>query len=449
MPFPDAETIAGVAARLALWGKRAPKGLARVEFSSDFSRREVDARLRDACAESDFPFYSIELPRNTPAAEVITHLKEKMAPLPHGLVSITGWATAFLPDVDLVDSLRVLNYNRENLAQFPLCQVWWMTRPFTDAVIRNIPDLASWFIVRLTLQENIAAPKAETDEPPVPPASPERQAAARHRSTDLVERFHNALNIGADLLDLSDLANAAAGELADVGLAKEAHFLSEDFIVRLQDSASYRNYLSGALALREKDELRLLQNLADLYRDQGEVHKAEEALEKALKIAERTSGPESDEIALLLNDLASLHKSDARYAEAEPLYKRALAINEKAVGAEHPHTAACLNNLAELYRIQGRYTEAESLFVRALAIDEKSLGPGHQLTAASLNNLALLYDMQGRYAEAEPLYERVLAIAEKVLGLEHPNTAMGLSNLGGYTMHPVNTNRRNHSSGGC
>lgn len=425
----DPGTIANIAARLALWGTRASKGLARVEFSSDFSRRKVDALVRDACDAKRVPFYSIELPQDTPAPEIVTYLKEQMSPLSHGLVSITGWETAFPPAVDLLDSLRVLNYNRENLAQFPLCQIWWMTGPFTDAVIQNIPDLASWFIVRLTLQENLAPPREETRGPTVPLASPEQQAAARNRSADIVERVHNALHQDASLPELSDLADDAVNELRDVGLGQESHILSEDLLTRLLTSAPYQEYLSGTLAIREKDEIRLLQNLANLYEAHRNIHNAEEALDKALKLAEKVFGPESNEVSFLLNQLASLYHGEARYGEAEPLYRRSLAIMESFVGREHPAVATRLNNLADLYSEQGQYSKAEPLFKSSLAIREKSLGPEHSSVATSLNNLAELYRIQGRYAQAEPLFKRALAIMQKALGQEHPNMASNLSNL--------------------
>ena len=130
-----------------------------------------------------------------------------------------------------------------------------------------------------------------------------------------------------------------------------------------------------------------------------------------------------------LNNLAELYRDQGRYAEAEPLYKRALAIREKALGPDHPDVGTSLNNLAELYRAQGRYAEAEPLYKRALAIREKALGPDHPDVGTALNNLAELYRAQGRYAEAEPLFKRALAIREKALGPDHPDVGTSLNNL--------------------
>jgi CHAT domain-containing protein/Tfp pilus assembly protein PilF len=152
---------------------------------------------------------------------------------------------------------------------------------------------------------------------------------------------------------------------------------------------------------------------------------------RALTIREKALGTDHPDVALSLNNLADLYDQQGRYADAEPLYKRSLAIREKALGLDHPDVASSLNNLASLYQNQGRYADAEPLYKRSLAIWEKALGPDHPSIATSLNNLAILYDKQGRYADAEPLYQRALAINEQAFGHDHPTVALSLNNLAG------------------
>jgi tetratricopeptide (TPR) repeat protein len=79
-------------------------------------------------------------------------------------------------------------------------------------------------------------------------------------------------------------------------------------------------------------------------------------------------------LAATLNNLAELYKEEGRYADAEPLYKRVLAINEKALGPDHPSVALALNDLAELYKEEGRYADAEPLYKRALASTPEQKG---------------------------------------------------------------------------
>ncbi|WGS71378.1 tetratricopeptide repeat protein [Pseudanabaena galeata] len=191
-----------------------------------------------------------------------------------------------------------------------------------------------------------------------------------------------------------------------------------------------------SLAIREKalgadhpDVASSLNNLAALYESQGNYSAAEPLLKRSLAIREKALGADHPDVASSLNNLAALYESQGNYSAAEPLYKRSLAIWEKALGANHPSVATSLNNLAALYRSQGNYPAAEPLYKRSLAILEKALGANHPSVATSLNNLAALYQSQGNYPAAEPLYKRSLAILEKALGANHPSVATSLNNL--------------------
>jgi len=135
-------------------------------------------------------------------------------------------------------------------------------------------------------------------------------------------------------------------------------------------------------------------------------------------------GPDHPEVVRSLDDLAEVYLDQGRYDLAEPLYKRTLADAEKAYGSYHSEVAARLRKLAGMYDSQGRYAEAEPLHKRALAIKEEAVGSNHPSVAATLNNLAEMYDSKGQYALAEPLYKRSLAIWEKVLGPEHMDVVL-------------------------
>jgi tetratricopeptide (TPR) repeat protein/CHAT domain-containing protein len=172
-----------------------------------------------------------------------------------------------------------------------------------------------------------------------------------------------------------------------------------------------------------------LSNLAAVYQAEGQYGRAEPLLRRALVIWEKTLGPEDPRLAVSLNNLAVLFVAQAKYRDAEPLHRRAVAILEKALGPDHERVAVSLNNLAQLYSAQGQYGRAEPLQRRALVILEKALGPEHPEVARSLNNLAELHRFQGHYAQAEPLYRQALAIRERVLGPQHPDLARSLHNL--------------------
>src|SRR4051794_33165843 len=89
--------------------------------------------------------------------------------------------------------------------------------------------------------------------------------------------------------------------------------------------------------------------------------------------ARRYGGSEHPDTADCLNNLALLYKIQGEYDAAEPLYLRALSIREMVLGFEHPDTAVSLNNLATLYNKLGRYDAAAPLYERAVSINDKAL----------------------------------------------------------------------------
>ncbi|MBE9006912.1 CHAT domain-containing protein, partial [Fortiea sp. LEGE XX443] len=78
-------------------------------------------------------------------------------------------------------------------------------------------------------------------------------------------------------------------------------------------------------------------------------------------------------VANSLNNLAQLYRTQGNYQQAEPLYLRSLAILEKVLGKEHPNVATSLNNLAALYLAKGDITRATDFLRRGLEIEGQNL----------------------------------------------------------------------------
>jgi len=179
----------------------------------------------------------------------------------------------------------------------------------------------------------------------------------------------------------------------------------------------------------EKNEAQALTKKAiKLYRA-GRYQEALPLAQRALKIWQKSLGPEHPKTIIPLNNLAGLHKKMGAYDRALPLYQRVLKIREKSLGPEHLNTVNSLNKLALLYEKMGSLDKALPLAQRALKIIENKSGPQHPYTATSLNNLAELYYRMGAYDKGLRFYQRALKIREKVLGREHPDTAISLDNL--------------------
>jgi tetratricopeptide (TPR) repeat protein len=143
---------------------------------------------------------------------------------------------------------------------------------------------------------------------------------------------------------------------------------------------------------------------------------------RALEGKEKAWGPEHTSTLSTVNNLRNLYTDQGRMKEAEDIYLRALAGYEKTCGPEHTSILNTVNKLGILYSDQGRIKEAEDMYLRALVGYEKTWGPEHTSTFDIANNLGLLYSNQGKLSKAEEMYLRALAGYENALGLDHPST---------------------------
>jgi tetratricopeptide (TPR) repeat protein len=415
-------SIADTRNRLLLWAGRPIGSLIRAEFASEFSRQRVIDELRVTLADRGIPFHELVLSAQQESVDVVRQLLAQIEVLPAGVLSVTGFASAFANKVPLHDAMGVLNYNRDKLVANSLCQIWWMTPSFVTTSLFAMPDITSWFIAQLNLTEHLKTIKSEQKSINSRIEVYANIDDARRRSQNLLQRMQVAKDAGVGDGELLETFLLPALEaLSEVGAQKDLHDLSLQFEGILQGlNLTDSTHLATALF-----------RIADLYADQGRYSEAESLFLRSLVIREKQLSLNHPDTASSLNNLASLYKLMGRYNEAESLYLRSLEIREEQLGHNHPDTAISLNNIAHLYELTGRYSEAEPLFYRLLAIREKQLGTNHPDTATCLNNLALLYESMGRYAEAEPLSVRSLTIFEEQLGSNHPSTATSLNNLAG------------------
>lgn len=417
--IPLTSSIADVTQRLLMWARRSDSGLARVEYSSEFARQRVMQALKLSLEERSIPFHELVLPTHQTPEALVIYLLQALSRFDNGLVSISGFATAFSGQTALPDALRIVNFNRERFAAAPVKQIWWMTPAFLQATIHAMPDLSSWFIPRLQLTETVFAPEAALLSQQIA-GSTSNIDDARQRSQHLIRQFEKARASGATTEELLTTYLLPALEaLAEVGAQQ-----------KLRDLTSQFEGLLGQLQHTNSADLATsLDRLANLYHDQGRYSEAEPLYEKSLFLRRQKFGETHADVATSLNNLAELYRSQGRYAEAEPLHLQALELYQTLLGNVHADVATSLNNLAALYELQGRYEEAEPLYLKALELYQTLLGNAHPDVTASLNNLAELYRLQGRYEEAEPLYLKCIEIEKQTLAEDHPQFASSLNNL--------------------
>ena len=170
-------------------------------------------------------------------------------------------------------------------------------------------------------------------------------------------------------------------------------------------------------------------NLALVYKAQGEYEKAKLLYEKSLRIREKILGEEHLDTATSYNNLAGVYETQGEYEKAKLLYEKSLRIREKVLGEEHPSTATSYNNLAGMYEEHGEYEKAELLYEKSLRIRERVLGEDHPDVAVSYNNLAAVYETQGEYEKTINYYLKAYNIFLLRLGFDHPNAQIALENM--------------------
>ena len=194
--------------------------------------------------------------------------------------------------------------------------------------------------------------------------------------------------------------------------------------------------LDRALRLRQRSEeagpLKVAESwsaLGTLFRRTGRLDTAAAVQRKALGLRRRHLPEDHEKVAASMNDLAAVLYDAGRLEEAAPLYREALSINRARLGEDHPNVAASLNNLAGLYYDLGRMAKAEKLYRETLSLDRDNFGDAHPYVATDLSSLGLTLYEQEEYEEAERMLRRSLEIRRKELGGTHPDVAITLHNL--------------------
>ncbi len=166
-------------------------------------------------------------------------------------------------------------------------------------------------------------------------------------------------------------------------------------------------YLQKALKMAEETSgtdhlyVGIVLNLLGLYYlNIGDHQQAERYLVRSKTVYEKTEGPENISFAVSLHNFGIIARQRKDYLKAEECYRDAIVIVEKAFGLENPRLAPIFNNIANIYRAKGEYAKSIEAHLRALRIWETTRGPYHPYTLLSLGNLAKTYAALGNLSEA-------------------------------------------------
>lgn len=274
------------------------------------------------------------------------------------------------------------------------------------------------------------------------------------KNREQMHKYIEALQLQAKTLkaDLTTPINSIIAHVTDIYVkaddwAQSSAYDKEKYIQLLFDYAHF-HYQYGHYDLAERLCLRLIalseevfgtehqdtaasyNEIGVIYKAKGELEKAIEYYEKALRINEKVLGKEHSEIATNLNNIGAVYNDKGEYDMALEYYGMALLIREKVFGREHPVIATSYNNLGFVYGNKGEYDMALEYHEKALRIEEKLLGIDHLSTATSYNNIGCIYDAKGDFNKALSFFKKALEVREKRLGFNHPDTAQVYNNIG-------------------
>jgi hypothetical protein len=193
-----------------------------------YARQEVVNRLRFVLGESGIPVVEFDLPPGEDGYKTAVGLVDMLRSSGGSVASITGIEWAFPEGGNKLDTLVVLSFQREILAALPVRQIWWVPSSATGRFIHGVPDLDSWFTLRLHLTEVPPQPAVET---------PTRYVVSVAEARSIARRFWDRLEAARaqsipEERIWAELAQPAINALRSAGLAVE----TDAILARVSDT---------------------------------------------------------------------------------------------------------------------------------------------------------------------------------------------------------------------
>jgi len=120
--------------------------------------------------------------------------------------------------------------------------------------------------------------------------------------------------------------------------------------------------------------------------------------------AQKVLGPDSPKLSESINFLANTYKDIKEWNQAETAYKWAIKIREKSNGPNSKELAGSLSDLGDMYAAKGDNAAAENCYKRVLSMN--GLPPSVELRTA-MQRYATLCLKTGRAKDSEILYQHV------------------------------------------
>jgi tetratricopeptide (TPR) repeat protein len=187
--------------------------------------------------------------------------------------------------------------------------------------------------------------------------------------------------------------------------------------------------LQGMLGDDHPDTLHALNDLAEIRRDLGDLHRARDLFEQALAGRQRVLGEDHPDTLRSIHGLAVTRRHLGDLQGARHLLEQALIASRRVLGDDHPDTLWSMHSLAATRRHLGDLRGARDLFEQTLTVRRRVLGDDHYDTLRSTHGLAVTRYALGDLHGARDLLEQTLTARRRVLGDDHPDTLNSLNDL--------------------
>jgi tetratricopeptide (TPR) repeat protein len=226
--------------------------------------------------------------------------------------------------------------------------------------------------------------------------------------------------VGAQSAGKDLLSQAAARNNQAISLAHEGREAEAEQLYRAALGAGYQDDLARA---------KIANNLAALYQRQDRFREAEVMYRCALQWRQKHLAAESVEVAYSLNNLAEVYRAEGQDWEARNLMETALRTLQQ-FHADAPGLPSVLNNLAIVRCRFGEVDQAEELLRTALRSYDWNPDTASREYGVTLNNLGKVLETKNDLLAARPLYEQAIGIFEGLGAPARKDLAGALANTG-------------------
>jgi len=194
-------------------------------------------------------------------------------------------------------------------------------------------------------------------------------------------------------------------------------------IARYAEALSlYEQSLSIRYEIGDRNgEAKSLNNISQIYQNQGDYGKALEYLEQSLLLFREVGDKEGE--GATLNNIAMLASGKSDYSKVLTYLEQSLLLAREVGDKEGEGTT--LNNIGLIHDAQGDYNSALQYYQQALAISREI--KDKRIESSVLNNIGQVYDAQENYNAAFKLYEQSLAISQQIG--DRQGEGRGLNNI--------------------